>query len=141
MAGHAPNLDSRSLARLRALVSAMQAENGKGVPLANLVALKRDLHFETGLTIDFDATAAIGAPMVVLRIPTAGENRLCLDGLTKRENEVARLVALGLGNAEIAAELCISLSTVKDHVHNILKKTNLRSRTAIAAAFFNEAAP
>ena len=77
--------------------------------------------------------------MVVLRVPTGSLDSASLDGLTKRENEVARLVAQGLGNAEIADKLCISVPTVKDHVHAILRKTGRKSRTGIAAALLGPA--
>ncbi|XVX19286.1 response regulator [Actinomycetota bacterium] len=52
--------------------------------------------------------------------------------LTDREIEVLRLVARGLGNREIAAELHISDNTVKNHVRNILEKLQLHSRMAAA---------
>ncbi|HEX5532440.1 MAG TPA: response regulator transcription factor [Actinomycetales bacterium] len=48
--------------------------------------------------------------------------------LTERELEVLRLVARGLGNREIAAQLFISENTVKNHVRNILEKLQLHSR-------------
>ena len=112
----------------------MQIKNGKGLPMSQLVALVRDLKFESGLTIDFKATAEIGSPMVVLRIPTAPVSTIRLDELSKRELEVAHLVATGLSNAEISDCLCISVLTVKDHVHNTLRKLKLSSRTKMAAA-------
>jgi two-component system NarL family response regulator len=54
--------------------------------------------------------------------------------LTRREMEILGLVAHGLSNKQIAAELVISQNTVKNHVRNILEKLRLRSR-AEAAAF------
>lgn len=140
MPGHIPDLNAESLARLRKLVSEMHAQNGKGVPLANLVALKRDLDFESGLTIDFEATAEIGSPMVVLRVPDSSGGKTRLADLTKREAEVAGLIAEGLSNAEIAERLFISIPTVKDHVHSILEKTGLKSRTRVAAAVLGHGA-
>jgi LuxR family maltose regulon positive regulatory protein len=49
--------------------------------------------------------------------------------LSERELEVLRLMAEGLSNQQIADRLIISLSTVKNHVHNILEKLNVQGRT------------
>ncbi len=52
--------------------------------------------------------------------------------LTERETEVLRLVAKGMSNKEIAADLVIAENTVKNHVRNILEKLQLRSRMEAA---------
>jgi non-specific serine/threonine protein kinase len=53
--------------------------------------------------------------------------------LTRREQEIARLVAKGLTNREIASQLVISDRTAETHVDHILTKLGFRSRTMIAA--------
>ncbi len=55
-----------------------------------------------------------------------------LEALTKREREVLRLVCTGLSNQQIAEQLVITEHTVKLHIGNILKKTDLTNRTQLA---------
>ncbi len=55
------------------------------------------------------------------------------DPLTDRELDVVRLVAKGRTNQEVAAELFVSLSTVKTHLGSIFAKLGVRNRVEIAA--------
>ncbi len=55
------------------------------------------------------------------------------EGLTRREAEVVRLLALGQSNAQIAAELVISIKTVSVHVSHVLDKLGVSSRGEAAA--------
>jgi DNA-binding NarL/FixJ family response regulator len=52
---------------------------------------------------------------------------------TRREQEVAALVARGLSNSQIAAELVISARTVETHVQHIMDKLGFSTRAQIAA--------
>jgi DNA-binding NarL/FixJ family response regulator len=62
-------------------------------------------------------------------------------GLTEREWEIARLLALGLSNAEIADRLVVSPKTVGHHVSAVLAKLSVRRRAEVAAAISEVGAP
>jgi LuxR family maltose regulon positive regulatory protein len=66
--------------------------------------------------------------------PTATSDSFPLvEPLTEREMEVLRLMAAGLSNREIAAQLVLAMGTVKAHLHNIYGKLGVRGRTQAAA--------
>jgi len=60
--------------------------------------------------------------------PVAAPSRPLPDGLTAREAEVLALIATGRTNAQIAAALVVSPSTVKTHINNIFTKTGVSDR-------------
>jgi DNA-binding CsgD family transcriptional regulator len=66
----------------------------------------------------------------------ATATRSPVSGLTQREVDVARAIARGMSNAEIAAELFISEWTVKTHVGSILRKLALRDRAQVVVAAY-----
>jgi DNA-binding NarL/FixJ family response regulator len=68
------------------------------------------------------------ATLALERSPGSIESRL-----TSRELEILDLIDQGLSNKEIARRLTIELSTVKNHVHNILEKLNVSRRSEAAA--------
>ncbi|WP_341358356.1 response regulator transcription factor [Georgenia sp. M64] len=52
--------------------------------------------------------------------------------LTPREIQIARLLGRGAANKEIAAELHLSVATIKNHVHSVLRKLEVGSRAQVA---------
>ncbi|MGL4743411.1 MAG: response regulator [Dermatophilaceae bacterium] len=84
---------------------------------------------------DWVMSAQLAARMVDVFVetggrPVASDNRL--RGLTEREREVARVVAAGMSNQEIADSLHLSLSTVKTNVSRVLTKLGLANRVQLA---------
>ncbi|HEY6499167.1 MAG TPA: response regulator transcription factor [Streptosporangiaceae bacterium] len=61
-------------------------------------------------------------------VPDAVPSRPLPDGLTAREAEVLALIATGRTNAQIAAALVVSQSTVKTHINNVFAKTGVTDR-------------
>jgi NarL family two-component system response regulator LiaR len=72
------------------------------------------------------------AEKVLREVAEPADHPLTRDPLTAREVEVLRLIARGLGNRQIAAQLVLSEATVRTHVGNILGKLHLASRTQAA---------
>lgn len=59
-----------------------------------------------------------------------------INSLTEREMGVLQLIATGLSNKQIAAQLFISEETVKVHIRNLLRKLNVHSRVAATVLYF-----
>lgn len=74
------------------------------------------------------------AAALVASVSSAGTPNPALRQLSEREREVAEAIARGLSNAEIAAELYMSLASVKAHVGRILSKLGVDNRVQIALA-------
>ncbi|WP_030934009.1 response regulator [Streptomyces sp. NRRL S-646] len=81
---------------------------------------------------------ALIAPSVTRRLihdfasrPEPAVGRRELNAITDREREVLTLVAGGLSNAEIAAELCISVATAKTYLTRLLTKLDARDRVQL----------
>jgi DNA-binding NarL/FixJ family response regulator len=53
--------------------------------------------------------------------------------LTAREVQILQMLEMGLSNRDIADQLCIALHTVKNHVHSVLRKLGVGTRTEAAA--------
>jgi two-component system, NarL family, nitrate/nitrite response regulator NarL len=89
---------------------------------------------ELGTTIESVASDEMAcapwiATLLIRRVQALAADRPApVDRLTAREAGVLELVAEGLSNREIASQLHIELTTVKNHVHNILEKLGARTR-------------
>ncbi|MEU6696634.1 response regulator transcription factor [Pseudonocardia sp. NPDC046786] len=81
----------------------------------------------------FDPGTGSAGPLQVLRENTqdTGPDLCRTSLLTDRENQVLRLLAVGMSNREIGARLRISEATVKFHVRNLRDKLEVRRRTEI----------
>ena len=80
-----------------------------------------------GLTIH-DEVAAKVMPRLLQR----NEKPIMDVDLTAREIEITKLIGEGLTNKEISAQLHLSIGTIKNHLTQILQKTDLRDRTQLA---------
>ena len=79
--------------------------------------------------------------MLARQIPVVQPRSCNGTSLTRREGEICRLIDDGLSNKEIAVRLHIEVSTVKNHVHNILDKLKVQSRYAIGKHIKEQVVP
>ena len=63
------------------------------------------------------------------------EGRAFPSGLTDREREILACAAVGRSNKEIADQLCVSIDTVKTHLHHIYRKLSVNGRVEAVLAF------
>lgn len=81
---------------------------------------------------------ANGTPYVDARVAggalrrRAGGMEMYLNELTNRETQIVRLIARGLSNRDIGAELSLSEKTVKNHISRIFDKLQIPARTGVA---------
>jgi DNA-binding NarL/FixJ family response regulator len=104
----------------------------KTAPPPQLVAAIRTVHAGDGLL------APASTRRLIEQFAQPASPGPKLQALTARESDVLRLLARGLSNAEIAAQLVVESSTVKSHVASVLAKLNLRDRVqAVVFAYEN----
>jgi ATP/maltotriose-dependent transcriptional regulator MalT len=113
------------VATTKTLLAQALSAGGDDEGARELFASARALFEQIGVRLDVVVTAAADQP----GLPA---------GLTAREVEVLRLVASGLSNKDIAAELYLSAKTVSRHLTNIFTKIGVSSRSAATAFAFEQ---
>jgi DNA-binding NarL/FixJ family response regulator len=126
------HLDEYVIAALRAGASGFLLKDVDAAKLAEAIRV-----IATGNAIVDPAVTRRLLEQFAHRLPAAAAAprpdgaRASLGGLTEREVDVLALVARGLSNAEIAAELVVTETTVKTHVHHLLTKLGVRDRVQL----------
>ena len=123
----------------------LRDEFGEGLPILFVSGFRTEsLDRVAGLLIGADdylvkpfaPDELIGRVRALMRRSRAGLSNGSTWGLTRRENEVLRLLASGLRQEEIATRLVVSHRTVGAHIQNVLRKMGATSRTqAVALAY------
>ena len=90
------------------------------------------------IVIDLAAGRSYVAPSLAIKVmaamtaPRAVPEKSMLDSLTKREEDILRLVSLGKSNKEVARDLELQEKTIKHYMTTILQKLQVRNRTEAA---------
>ncbi|MEZ4572902.1 MAG: LuxR C-terminal-related transcriptional regulator [Thermomicrobiales bacterium] len=133
---HAPDLQDQMLRIIEAGVAGYVYTHQS---VADMLATLRAVHHH-GAAIDPNLAALLIERMATLseQLKNFGEIQFNPDAkLTARQMEVLGLISQGLTNDEIAAQLYISVGTVKNHVHTILQTLGASSRDG-AAYWYNQ---
>jgi DNA-binding CsgD family transcriptional regulator len=94
-------------------------------------SLTRDAIVDLAVAVSDNMTDAPGTPPSIDR--DAPDRTFAAEDLTRREREVAALIARGRTNAELARALCLSERTVEAHARNIRRKFGLVTRAQLVA--------
>jgi DNA-binding CsgD family transcriptional regulator/tetratricopeptide (TPR) repeat protein len=125
----------RPLALASALEDAGRLSARHGHTDGAVTLLDRALETYAGMGATWDAARVRGRLRrlgVRRRLPAAGRPRSGWAGLTESELSVARLVASGLTNREVAERLYLSVHTVSSHLRSSFTKLDIKSRTELA---------
>jgi DNA-binding CsgD family transcriptional regulator/PAS domain-containing protein len=142
MAGAEAGTALRQAAREMAIRAGRSLSGGGEVlaagPLERVVSTAAGRHRLSVVVADADSLAACPVLMVTI---SGGDGREMSDDalrsvyrLTAREVEVARLLAAGISNDELAARLGLSANTARRHTQNVLSKLRVPNRASVGAA-------
>jgi DNA-binding NarL/FixJ family response regulator len=129
------DLDEYALAAIQAGASGFLL---KDAPPEELLAAIRTVHRGDAVIAPSTTRRLLDhvAPLLRAPGPDTGRHVAAVESLTPREREVFTLIAQGLSNPEIAAQLYLSEATVKTHVGHILGKLGARDRVqAVVIAY------
>lgn len=129
------DLDEYALAAIQAGASGFLL---KDAPPEELLAAIRTVHRGDAVIAPSTTRRLLDhvAPLLRAPGPDTGRHAAAVQTLTPREREVFTLIAQGLSNPEIAAQLYLSEATVKTHVGHILAKLGARDRVqAVVIAY------
>lgn len=104
------------------------------VRLTQIVRVIRDLLAGQQLCSGRVAAGLLRRIAVAASLGSGGEAPSLARGLTRRERQIAELIAARFSDKEIARRLNISLATTKSHVHNLLGKLNIEHRGHVSEA-------
>ncbi|MEM9579723.1 MAG: helix-turn-helix transcriptional regulator [Pseudomonadota bacterium] len=124
------NMNDEFLGALKRVLGELQGDEAAPVPATALAGLMDLAQRDVDLTIDMTASRALGAPLITVRHTGAPE---VLAALSPRQKQVAKLMIAGKSNKAIARDLGLSVATVKDHAHAILKKCSVATRRELMA--------
>jgi len=129
---------SEAAVRLFGAAEVLRETIGAPMPPANrsaysrAVAAARERLGETGFAFMWAQGRAVPLEHVIAEALHSGAAAEAAGPLTRRERDVAILVAQGLSNREVADALVLSVRTVEAHVTHLLSKLDLRSRAQLA---------
>ena len=127
------DVDEYLLSAIRAGASGFLLKNA---PPADLLAAVRTVHSGDAVIAPSSTKRLLEHVATGVTVVTSSEPDERLAGLTDREREILQLIARGLSNAELSAELYLSETTVKTHVRHILAKLGVRDRVqAVVVAY------
>jgi DNA-binding NarL/FixJ family response regulator len=95
---------------------------------ASIDTLCETIHEIVGGRLACPPEISSGLLRALFRTESHHEEDDCGPALTRRESEVLELLGHGFSNKEIGSELCVSVATVKHHVHHVLEKLKLERR-------------